>query len=406
MVSSGRTSRRVRALGGATVLTALVTLAACDFGPDGDKDNLTIAGSDTTQDVMGAIATDYNNDPKYNNNPDDGGIDDADDLYNVLSVQSTALTVPGDEHAGARTWHTPPTGSEVLAPNGSSAGRDALKASVLAGDGHVDIARSSAGPRPIGSGSGQDPASFEYYAFGLDALGWASASTLAPTNLTHAQLQGIYNCTFTNWNQVGGGNGQIERYWPQAGSGTRAFAQSDLIGFDPTTISSPTCPAVTLTQENSGQTIAANGDQQTALVPYSAGNWVAQARGTAPEQRSGQTIRNLNGQNLVRTDDGQPELAVRDSEFPSAPVAEANVTLNDPTPDYPGIRYVFNVISSESPSYWDAIRYVGFTNQDKGETAPLCSGKKSAMVANFGFGPLNNTVGPNNLAGATCRRYS
>ena len=53
-------------------------------------------------------------------------------------------------------------------------------------------------------------------------MGWSSASTLAPANLTRAQLQGIYNCTFTNWNQVGGSNGQIERYWPQSGSGTRS----------------------------------------------------------------------------------------------------------------------------------------------------------------------------------------
>ena len=286
-MSSLFTSRRARALAGATALTALVALSACDFGPDNDKDILTLAGSDTTQDVMQNIAGQYNADPTYNNNPDDGGIDDADDLYNVLSVQSSALNVPGDEHAGARVWHTPPGAGEVASPNGSGAGRDALKASVIAGDGFVDIARSSAGPRPVGSGTGQDPASFEYYAYALDAVGVSTASTLAPANLTLAQLQGIYNCTFTNWNQVGGSSGAIERYWPQAGSGTRSFAQSDLLGFDPTTISSGSCPAVTLTQENSGQTIAANGDQQTAVVPYSAANWVAQARGTAPDQRSG-----------------------------------------------------------------------------------------------------------------------
>ena len=405
-MSSLFTSRRARALAGATALTALVALSACDFGPDNDKDILTLAGSDTTQDVMQNIAGQYNADPTYNNNPDDGGIDDADDLYNVLSVQSSALNVPGDEHAGARVWHTPPGAGEVASPNGSGAGRDALKASVIAGDGFVDIARSSAGPRPVGSGTGQDPASFEYYAYALDAVGVSTASTLAPANLTLAQLQGIYNCTFTNWNQVGGSSGAIERYWPQAGSGTRSFAQSDLLGFDPTTISSGSCPAVTLTQENSGQTIAANGDQQTAVVPYSAANWVAQARGTAPDQRSGQLMHSLNGQSPVRQVSGQFQLAVRNSSFPTAPVAEANVALNDPTPAYPGIRYVFNVISSESPSYTSAIRYVGFTNADKGETAPLCSGKYATTLSNYGFGPLDTTTGGTNLAGSTCRRFS
>jgi phosphate transport system substrate-binding protein len=400
-----RRARRV--VFGGTALLALTGMVACNFGPDNDKDILTLAGSDTTENVMAGLVDNYNADTTYNNNPDDGGIDDADDLYNVVSVQSTPKTVPGDEHCATRTWHTPAGAGEFPSPNGSSNGREALKASVLAGDGCVDIARSSGPPRAIGTGSGQDLDSFEYYAFALDALGWSSASTLAPANLTRAQLQGIYNCTFTNWNQVGGGNGQIQRYWPQSGSGTFQFAVSDLVGFDPRTFSSATCPAVIETQENSGQLIAANGHQQSALVPYSGANWVAHARGTAvPDQRSGQTIRNLNGQNIVRTDDGQPELAVRDSEFPTAPVAEANVALNDPTPDYPAIRYVFNVIDSTSASYASAIRYVGFENVENGSTSPLCSGGKAEIVASYGFGPLDGTTGATNLAGATCRRFS
>jgi phosphate transport system substrate-binding protein len=391
-------------------------LAACDYGPDNDKDTLTIVGSDTTQDVMAGLKADYDADLEYNNN-EDTPEDDRDTLVNVLSQQTSPLTAPpdedcpNDEPAGGPagiTWGTPaPTGGR-LAPNGSGAGRDALKASVLAGDGCVDIARSSAAPRPVGTGAGQDPSSFRYYAFALDAVGWSSASTLAPSNLTLAQLRGIYNCTFTNWNQVGGQNGAIQRYWPQAGSGTRSFAQSDLLGFDPTTFSGPSCPAVILAQENSGQGIAANGHQQSAAYVYSGANWVAQVRGTAPDQRAGQTIRNLNGQNIIRGSGASSQLNARDDANPTAPVWEGNVTLIDSTPSYPGIRYVWNVISTASDSYASATRYVGFDNVQDGATSPLCSGSlgTTATIQDYGFGRLTNASDPvHNVPGSLCREW-
>lgn len=394
-------------MGGATALLAVVAIAGCDYGPDGDQDVIGIAGSDTTQDVMEGLTDLYDADTEYNNDTNTPE-DDRDRLFNILSQQPTALTVPGDEHCGTRTYHTPPGAGEVAPPNGSSAGRDALRQSVLAGDGCVDIARSSGQPRAVGTGSGQDLASFEYYAFALDALGWSSASSLAPSNLTHAQLQGIYNCTFTNWNQVGGGNGPIQRYWPQAGSGTRQFAQSDLIGFDPTTFSGPNCPAAIITQENSGELIATNGHQQSAIVPYSGANWVAQSRGTAPEQRAGQTIRNLNGQNIVRTEGGVSSLNARDEAHPTAPVAEENVRLVDSTPDYPAIRFVFNVVDNTSVSYQSALRYVGFDNVTDGASSPLCGASRNtpAVIENYGFGRLTNATGPRNMAATHCRKYN
>jgi phosphate transport system substrate-binding protein len=399
-----RRARRV-AFGG-TALLALTGMVACDYGPDGDPDVVALAGSDTTQDVMGAISAEYNADSAYNEDTNIPGVD-KDSLDNILSVESSGNAVAGDEHCAARTYRTP-AGSDVLAPNGSGAGRDALKASVLAGDGCIDIARSSAGPRTAGTGSGQDLASFEYFAFGLDAVGWSTASTAAPAGgLTLAQLRGIYNCTFTNWNQVGGANQAIERYWPQAGSGTRSFFQSDVLGFDPTTISTGTCPAVQLAQENQGQTIATNGDQQSGIQPFSAANFIAMSRGTIGDQRVGQTIRNLDGANVVFGSgaSAQPATPAATGNA-NAPVQEANVRLVDSTPAYPGVRFVFNVVDNTSVSYDSAIRYVGFDNVDAGPTSPLCSGGKASTLTSYGFGTLTNTVGPNNLGGSTCRKYT
>lgn len=404
-MSSRSIKRFARAtVGGVAVLSA-VALAACDYSPDGDQDVIAFAGSDTTDDVVEALIGNYNADTTYNNDEEVPG-DDRDTLVNVRAVQSTARNVPADEHCGARTYHSPPGTGEVASPNGSSAGRNALRVSVLAGDGCIDIARSSGGPRAIGPSG--DLATFEYYAFGLDAMGWASASNLAPANLTHAQFLGIFNCTFTNWNQVGGGNGQIQRYWPQNGSGTYQFAVSDLNnGVDPNTISTPTCPPVINTQESSGALIASNGHQQSAIVPYSAANWVAQSRGTQTDTRNGQTIRNMDGQNITRLDDGQWELAAEDAEFPTAPVRESNVRLLDPTPDYVGIRYVWNVIDSTSVSYDSAKRYVGFDNQDGGATSPLCSGAlgTAGSIESLGFGRLTNATSSHNLAGSHCRQW-
>src|SRR5262252_2239581 len=203
-ISVPKRARRI-ALGATAGLVLTGLAAACNYGPDGVKESLAFAGSDTTQDVMGAVIGNYNADTSYNDDPNVAG-DDRDTLTNILAQQTSPLTVPADSHCAAKTYHTPAGAGETLAPDGSGAGRDALKASVQAGDGCIDIARSSGAPRPSGGGAGQDLATFNYYAYALDAVGWSSASASAPSNLSLSQLQGIYNCTFTNWNQVGGGN--------------------------------------------------------------------------------------------------------------------------------------------------------------------------------------------------------
>jgi phosphate transport system substrate-binding protein len=417
-ISISRRARRV-AIGGA--LVALTTLAACDYGPDGDDDVLTIVGSDTTQDVVDALVTSYDNDLQYNDDPNIPG-DDRDDLVNVLSVESGAGEfAPSDEDCpdpapGAPdgiTWRTPPPAivppGERLAPNGSTAGREALKAEVLAGGGCVDIARSSAPPRPVGTGAGQDPATFEYYAYALDAVGYSTASAAAPANLTLTQLRNIYNCTITNWNQIPGGPGinqPIERYFAQPGSGTGPFFQNDVLGFDPGLFSGPNCPAVQYVQENQGLSIQANGDLQSGIMNYSGGNWIAMANGSIPDQRAGQVIGNLDGKNITfNTGSTWTPATPQATGDPNAPVQESNVRLVNNPPAYVGVRFVFNVTASNADSYLSALRYIGFDNVADGSTSPLCSGGKASILTLYGFGPLDNTAGPRNIPGSTCRKY-
>jgi len=409
--------RRVRGIaGGTVVLLALGAASACGT-QDGVPQSIGIFGSDTTQDVMAALATQYNGDNGYN--------PDVDTNFNVeaqVPAPDGGDTVNGDgvTTCGTKTYRTPTSvATEVTRPNGSTAGRDYLKVSVGNGDGCADIARSSAGPRPIGPGAGQDPASFEYYAFGIDAVGVTSASALAPDSLTIQQVRSIYNCTFTNWNQVGGGNGPIQRYFVQPQSGTRSFIISDLLGFDPATIN--TCDPVVAIQENDGSNIPVV-DRPEAIFFFSVANWTAMSKGTiTPDGRAGQEYFALDDasegtittpQLPVRAVGGgqfEPRFPTAGDPAPNAPIAESNVRLIDATPAYPGVRYVWNVIDNTTGanSYTPSKRFVGFDNQASPPiVSPLCNGDKAATLVNFGFGPLSKTAdATHNIPGTACRLW-
>ncbi len=238
---------------------------------------ITATGSDTTQDFMDVILNGTGN--NYN-------------LHAlILPNPGGTQTIPGDADCASKTYTSDPglVPPDILAPNGSGAGADALKTMETAGagaNGCYDIARSSNAPRAVGAGSGKDSTNMRYYAYALDAVGWASPSLQAPANLTLAQLKSIYNCTFTDWSQVGGGAGPIQRYTPQTGSGTyKFFVGPSVLNFDPHSFSGAGCPAVIDTQlDNGGLPLEENhGDMvdlagyQKAILPYSAGQWAFQA---------------------------------------------------------------------------------------------------------------------------------
>jgi periplasmic binding family protein len=102
-----------------------------------------------------------------------------------------------------------------------------------------------------------------------DAVTWSShATTNAPANLTTAQLNGIYSCTITNWNQVGGKSGTINAQLPQTSSGTRAFFLKAIGLVNPG-------PCVNSTaEENEGINPALKGPN--TIFPYSVGKYIAE----------------------------------------------------------------------------------------------------------------------------------
>jgi streptogramin lyase len=208
--------------------------------------------------------------------------------FNVDAHHSPSVTPFPDAFCGYMSFNSLPQAGTAPPPNGASGGLDALRQSVAGtypdipsgtGRGCIDIVRSDRPPRPTGSSG--DNASFEYYDYALDAVTWASPSLRAPATMTLTQLRSVWNCTLTDWSQVGGASGPIERFLPPAGSGTRDVFISNVLGFDPTSFSNANCPQVVQdVAENTGTDLLNSSDAagfQEAVLPYSGGAFVSQA---------------------------------------------------------------------------------------------------------------------------------
>jgi len=390
------------------------------------------AGSDTTQDVMGDfLLTQDGQTVTYNGNSYTVA------TKNIPAFPASGYSVPSDANCPTTSWVKDPlapvantTPTLGNAPFGSGAGRDYLnyeQQSAPAGQkGCIDIARSSSGRRTVGTTNGTDAAGFEYYAFAMDAVSWASTSLKAPATLTLAQIQGIYNCSITNWDQVGGSSGPIVPYLPQPGSGTRSFFISAFL--NGVTPSASCVPASKEIEENQAKTV--NGaDIDKAIMPYSAALWDYQQ-----SNRANPTIDKRNGAKLggYTTGAASPVKGIPsqwvngDSQYelatPSlisflglpasyAVVSETNIKTATPAfsaaTDYNGIRYVFNVINSGgvTSSYEAGKALIGFDNVAAGFKSPMCDGSGAGSIQTFGLATLD-TTNPNSLnaAGSTCRK--
>jgi hypothetical protein len=114
---------------------------------------------------------------------------------------------------------TKTTCASIPRPATSSDGIMALSGNVKTAnttDFCIDFARSERGRMSF------DPASVAFVSLAKEGVTWATqAVTDAPANLTISQLDSIYTCKVTNWNQVSGKNGPIKPFLPPLGSDTR-----------------------------------------------------------------------------------------------------------------------------------------------------------------------------------------
>jgi phosphate transport system substrate-binding protein len=345
----------ILALASAAVLAPAASSAALAVPPgDATVQTLAAAGSDTTQDVMTAILDAYRADRTAN--------PDGDLTVNLAVRPSPSVTVPADATCEERTYV--PGGQEnppitYAAPSGSGAGKTALQDAANLTTACIDIARSSS------ARGASDPTTFEYYGYAKDAVSWAYFPGAAPSELTLDALRGIYACTITNWNEVGGQDAPIVRYLPPAGSGTRSFFVGTVLGAEPAT----SCGDLRTAAENDGSAVPAE-DRAGAILPFSVAQWVAQANGVSADLRATAQVGGIDGLNPVSGPDSngkfQPDQDVINGAFI-------------------GVRTVYNVLDTRLPSYAQALRAVGFD-----ETGPgyLCSGSAATTLTAYGLTPL------------------
>jgi ABC-type phosphate transport system substrate-binding protein len=375
---------------------------------------ITAAGSDTTELLMDQILNGANQ-------------------YNIHAQPTTDYTVPGDDNCGAVTYNDTARSGVFDAPQGSGAGRNALRDSVAgtypsaaigSGGGCVDIARSSAEPRAIASNA--DSATFQYYAYALDDVTWASPSLLAPGAMTLANLRAIYNCTITRWEQLpGGGVGQIQRMMPQASSGTGdTFIKKVLGGVSPAAGSgvlgngtndpnATNCPTMITVEENHGNDPALKEQAvyNSAILPYSAGKWVYQSVGAANPTVDLRTGVRLGG---ILADSGNPthpQTTAYAVKWTGSAFSIETGVVNESNPNlltasdvsvFPGVRYLYNVLDSNSVNYTEARALVGFSDTPGGPKSPLCSAGKTSVIRAAGFATLPSRTSPGGNTGITC----
>ncbi len=250
---------------GIALAAAGTAVLAISAGPAGaSRRQLTAVGGNTTDEVLHNIFGPSLNDLLP------GGT-----TSNTTIAPTTQLCKGGVNYSAHKPApHTGTLEYPTGAPNGSTAGKNALKAEEPSTvtttrpattpahtvydentAGCVDFSRSSSPPKPS-----TVSAQFDYYAYGLDGVApltgsHAGGNNVHPVILSLKTVENIYRCKahFMNWATVtgpkvatnptkttlhltnqGGITAPIVRFWPQAGSGTRSVF-STMMGFTPDT---------------------------------------------------------------------------------------------------------------------------------------------------------------------------
>ena len=72
---------------------------------------------------------------------------------------------------------------------------------------------------------------------------------------------------------------------------------------------------------------------------------------------------------------------------------------------YPGVRFVYNIIRTDEPSYTAARALIGYDDTaSNGVVSNLCNGSDSGIISDYGFLPLTPLPALVNSASVTCRK--
>jgi hypothetical protein len=351
-------------------VVAAAAVAALAFGtaapayadPSGFKD-LVGVGSDTTQDLVGGLA-------------------------------SVIPAIGNYDAVGTPTIQTRAGGTFFTRPNGSTTGIQALSASIndtgvrtfpASGPGavsitdQVDFARSSSGPNQTQFPGTQltfipfarDAVTFAVSAasdFPRDiALGSASQDSLSPAPFT---LRNIYRGTVTTYVDSNLEPVTIRPIIPQQGSGTRSFWLSALGLTEGTIVGTPTTDIGNTAQEHNGTYIKNAGD----IAPFSVAQYIAQGNhGALPTS--------------ITERRGNIELGNVGTIKPLLLTPGGGVELNT---SFPINRLVYNVVETARLTGTSA-EDVALQTAFVGTTSSVCAA--SATIKQYGFGTIGSLCG-------------
>ncbi|MEU5941814.1 hypothetical protein ABZ807_22120 [Micromonospora sp. NPDC047548] len=366
---------KVVAVGFAAVLTAGLVAAPASADPSPVTEYRTLAGvgSDTTQDVMNGLG-------------------------NVITSGGARVIASWDAR-GTANVKTRATNCDFPRPNGSSNGRRALRAAEgedigQGGPGQwantnvvgcVDFARSSS------YGGGSTPSStgnYTYIPFGVDAVTLArNVNGDLPVNVSFAQVQRVYRC----FDRTIAGN-SVSPVMLQAGSGTWDF-WSQKVGITEVEInlgdypclaadtdSNPATAAVPLierAQEHDGAPLTGHPER---VVPFSAGQFIAQGNAAKIASMTGVTVADRRGE------------AALNGMRPTGGVLQQPVVGGVLNINFPLRRDVYNIV----PTADLTVPLVASTFV--GSNAAVCTatvndgGTQRKVVELFGFGVRTTLV--------------
>ena len=262
-------------------------------------------------------------------------------------------------------------GCTLARPNGANAGLSAIKldqmSTVDPNAYCIDYVRASRAKATNGTEN-----MLTFYALGKDAVTWVGVSNAyAPTTpLSLAQLKGIFECSITDWSQVGGQAGAIHLYLPPTTAATRSFFLG-IIGSSDTAVQAGCGSNFTPTQQNDGTRL--NADPQ-AIVMYGTSKYASQFNGApgSPDNRGGTIL-------------GQ----VNDTIKPLVNQTVNGTTYKVTNQNFATVRLLFDAVRTTAPAYvtniFDPNGYV-CTNQD-------------SLLVPFGIKPLGSDTNATNYCG-------
>lgn len=330
-------------VGAIIAITAVSTPAFADPAPATDYRTLAGVGSDTTQDVMNGLA------------------------QAITTADGKKIIASWDARGTERIKTKDAARCDILRPNGSGAGRSALKLSETPGSataGCIDFARSSSSTALVEGGTGT------WIPFGVDAVTYAvNENSDLPRNLTNVQLERVYQCLTDN---IAGE--PVTPLLIQSGSGTRAF-WNQKVGITETEIANGDYPCLQSlnngVQEHDGSALEGNNNY---LLPFSVAQFLAQSNAGTVVDGVTVDVQDRRGAAVLGSVNGV-----------SPTTAEGNLNTA-----FPYSRDVYNVVPTADLGA-AAIDQV-FTGAD----SLLCA--KSPVIQAYGFG-VTPACGSTDLTG-------